>query len=102
MPYSHELRNRERLKRAAVVTAVVVGLFVALFIAPTRMQGWAALGWGNLFGPEEKLNVEAPSEPPAVAQSKASPGGHLSWPTSLEWTDDVAFGCANCDGWQWP
>jgi len=101
MPYSHELRNQRRIKRAALVTAVVVGLFVALFIAPTRMQGWAGLGWGSLFGPEEKLNVEAPSEPPAVARAKAHPGGHLSLPTTLEWTDDVT-GCADCNGWQWP
>ena len=102
MPYAYQLKNRQRMKRAAWLTAVLVGLLVLLFIAPTRMQGWAGLGWGSLFGPEEKLNVEAPSASPTAAQSKAPPGGHLSWPTSLEWTDDVAFGCADCDGWLWP
>ena len=30
------------------------------------------------------------------------PGGHLSLPTALEWTDDVSTGCADCNGWQWP
>jgi hypothetical protein len=101
MPYSYQLQNRRRLERAkkAAPMAVLLALFILALMAPAQMQGWPGLGWGNLFGPPEKAEVEEQTAPLAApVRATVSFSDHLGMPVMVEAT---SAGCFDCEGSSW-
>jgi hypothetical protein len=101
MPYAYQLDNRRRLKRTIVTCSVLLVLFLVIFVAPTKMQGWSGLGWGwgTLTGSDETL-VELPPAVEAVAAARMPRGDYLSWPTESEF-GEFADAPAEPAGWPW-
>ena len=96
MASAPELRVR-RVKHAVVSGVVLTSLFLLLLLAPTRMLGWAGLGFGSLDVPAAPA-VAAVDEPVAVAVATIPPPliEPMTFPAYAEWSD-LEAACSDCD-----
>jgi hypothetical protein len=102
MPYTYEIENRRRVKRA-VAACLILAALALLVLAPSKMLGWAGMAFAA-FEPashEAPLIVEEKAQGPAAKVPSTPSLPPLTFPAFAEWSDVSEFApCAGCD-WHW-